>query len=70
MQKNLGYRLQLIDAKLDDTVRAGGVFNFTTHLSNVGWGKIYNPRAVEIVLRHNINGTQYYLPLKSDSRYY
>lgn len=70
IQKNLGYRIQLINASADETARVGGTFNFTVTLINVGWGKIYNPREVEIVLRNLSTKNQFYLTLKNDPRFW
>jgi hypothetical protein len=50
IERRLGYRLELAEAWLPDTVRPGGHFDFSMSLSNVGWAGMYNPRAALLVL--------------------
>jgi hypothetical protein len=68
MSRRLGYRIVLIDGTFDDEVTDGNL-DATLRLKNVGFGKIYNPRKLEMVLR-NGNGAEYFLPLPQDPRFW
>lgn len=67
--KHLGYRIVLTDVSIDDIVD-DGILNATVNLKNVGWGKIYNARKVEIVLRHKTTNVDYILPTNVDPRFW
>jgi hypothetical protein len=52
VQKSLGYRFRLIDATLPDRAPALSRVTGAIRLVNEGWGKAFNPRGCEIVLRN------------------
>lgn len=68
----LGYRLRLISATLIDTeIKPGGIFGLKIELVNDGYGKIYNRRDVEIVLKNQTTGSLYFLKAKyQDPRFW
>jgi Domain of unknown function (DUF4832)/Domain of unknown function (DUF4874)/FlgD Ig-like domain len=69
ISKRLGYRIRLLDASFDDEVTDGDL-DFTLHLKNEGFGKIYNPRKLEMILRNTQSGGEHILPLTQDPRYW
>jgi hypothetical protein len=63
VQRSLGHRLSLIGAVLADSVRPAGVFTGTLEITNNGWGKIYNPRYVELVFRNASSNDEFAVPI-------
>ncbi len=63
ISRNLGYRLQLVrsdfPAKIQQSRQLTG--NFT--IKNVGYASPFNPRGLEIVVRHRQTGKVYRLPI-------
>lgn len=60
----LGYRIRLLKATIADVmIKRGGLFDLRIRLVNVGYGKIYNARDFEIVLRHQSTGAEYFQPV-------
>lgn len=68
IQRNLGYRYQLVASSLQDSSKQDGTFNGSVLLTNVGYSNPYNPRSVELVIRNKISKKEYFLPLKTDIR--
>src|SRR5919199_1883944 len=66
--RRLGYRFRLIRSEIQDRARPGSRFRLKIQLVNEGWGKLYNPRRIEIVLRHTRTGKKYYLKVNQDPR--
>ena len=50
IERRLGYRLQLEGGALPPTVRPGGRFVLEVRIQNTGFGALYNPRTVFVVL--------------------
>lgn len=50
ISRRLGYRLHLSEARLPVTVTAGQTFQVSMDIHNSGFGKVYNPRPIDIVL--------------------
>ncbi len=67
VKRNLGYRFQLTSAKME-TIISNGMFSAQLKLKNVGWGKAFNPRVVEIILRQEGEIKEYVIPLSDDPR--
>lgn len=74
IRKRLGYRLELKEATIPQSIRAGASFNPNININNVGFASMYNPRPVYLVLigqqryeillpnvdpRHILSGTNY-----------
>jgi hypothetical protein len=70
VQRRLGYRFQLIDADLPQTVAPEGVLSGSVRITNTGWGKCYNHRAVELVLRKAGEGEETVVRLDTDPRFW
>lgn len=68
IKRNLGYRFQLSQSQLPTQIKPGGEFYMTFTVSNVGWGKAFNPRGLEVILRHKASGKVYRLALATDPR--
>jgi hypothetical protein len=56
IQNRLGYRLQLVKAVLPATVKKGNVLAVQLTVQNAGYAAPYNPRPVQLVLRHIATG--------------
>ncbi|MCI0699092.1 DUF4832 domain-containing protein [candidate division KSB1 bacterium] len=60
----LGYRIRLISATLaQTTIKPGSKFHLQIKLINDGYGKIYNKRDFEVVLKHKSTGAEHFLPV-------
>lgn len=68
IKRKLGYRLQLNQSQLSGQVRPGGEFYLSFTVSNVGWGNLFNPRKLEVILRHKASGKVYRLSTGIDPR--
>ena len=66
LNRNMGYRYQLVSATLPDQVTAGAKANISIKIKNVGYAPLYNERPAYIVLR--IGNTSYKIKLQSDPR--
>ncbi|MBR1808034.1 MAG: DUF4832 domain-containing protein [Paludibacteraceae bacterium] len=66
MNRRLGYRFQLRETTVSDSVAPGGKCNVTMLIKNNGFAPLYNKRVVYLVLK---NGSDIYqIPLQSDPR--
>lgn len=70
IQKHLGYRFVLRQTEIQDSVRPGEGLRASISLTNEGWGKAFNPRGLELILRSQMGGAQYVLPLNHDPRFW
>lgn len=66
--QRLGYRFYLTKSVMQNTSKPGGVVELTVKLRNNGWATPYNPRKVEIVLKHTVSGKTFILPIDEDPR--
>jgi hypothetical protein len=67
---HLGYRFRLLTATVPEQVTPGGTFNVRVTLVNDGWATPFNPRGVELILRHTVSGVRHYFPVKTDPRFW
>ena len=56
VKRKMGYRLQLQSVSHPDTAVAGQAITVNLVVRNTGWARPYNPRTVQIVLRHQSTG--------------
>ncbi len=70
IKRLLGYRLRLLTASLPDSVPPGGTFQLSLTLRNDGWANPYNPRNLEVILRHETTKEVYRLLTGVDPRYW
>jgi len=68
MQRNLGYRYEMVSSSLQDSSRQKGTFHGSIQIVNNGFSNPYNPRAVELVMRNKVTNKEYFLPLRTDIR--
>jgi Domain of unknown function (DUF4832)/Domain of unknown function (DUF4874) len=69
IRKNLGYRFRLTQVTYPTTsVAPGRNLSVDATIANDGWGKVFNPRAVELVLRNTSTGAEVRMPLPGDDR--
>jgi hypothetical protein len=54
--RRLGYRFHLIDAIIPFNAMSGAPFSVTVRMTNEGFARPYNPRNLELVLRHTVSG--------------
>lgn len=65
--RRLGYRLQLVSATLPMNVTRGQQFNISLDIRNTGFGKVYNPRPLDLVFVAD-DGSAITQRLSSDAR--
>lgn len=68
IRKRLGYRFRVLESTIPRQARPSGRFAMSFVVTNDGWASAYNPRKVEIVLRHKQTNKEYYLPVQADPR--
>ncbi|WP_207432831.1 DUF4832 domain-containing protein [Sabulibacter ruber] len=68
IKRRLGYRFTLKSAALPEKVRKGSSLPIALQLENVGFAAPFNPRSVQVVLRHKKSGQTYALPLSTEIR--
>ncbi len=70
IQRRLGYRFELVTASLPTEIRPGGLMPLEFTIKNVGFGELFNPRNVEVVLRNNSTGDLLTAALSLDPRFW
>jgi hypothetical protein len=68
ISRRLGYRLRLTQAALPAAVRRGSPVGGWIAVTNGGFASLYNPRPVELILRHRSSKAEIIVPLKVDPR--
>jgi len=68
INNRLGYRYEMRSATAPKTVRAGGRLDLQLRVENEGFGKLYNPRPVNVVLVDNTTGAQVRIERMADAR--
>ena len=56
IERRLGYRFRMIDANASASVTPGDILSVTLQLANIGFGKLYNPRPANLILRNIKSG--------------
>ena len=70
IKRRLGYRFQLLEATIVDSVRLDGEFSLNFAVWNRGFASPFNPRNVEVILRHQSTDAEYYLSTEADPRFW
>jgi hypothetical protein len=70
IQKRLGYRFQLVKSAFADEVKPGEMFTMEVELQNDGWAAPFNPRLVELLIRHKNTGEIFGAALPDDSHFW
>jgi len=67
-QKNLGYRLALVSAKLPKQVAANQDYTFEIEITNKGYAPLYNYKITSLVFKDKATGNTYPFELQVDMR--
>jgi hypothetical protein len=70
IRRRLGYRYRLVESRAPESVRAGGALTVTISVVNDGFANLYNPRPLEVVLRHRTSGQIHRLRTVEDPRHW
>ncbi|NQV14422.1 DUF4832 domain-containing protein [bacterium] len=70
IQRRLGYRFQLLDSRLQNEVKPGGMLESEFSIFNEGFASPYNPRNCELVIRHQTSQDEYTLLSLEDPRWW
>lgn len=70
IERRLGYRFVLREARVPGAVTSGQNLVFSFLIENVGFGELFNPRQVEVVLTHDESGKETVLVLPDDPRFW
>ena len=68
LQRNLGYRLALVSARLPDKVAVGQNMDVHIKIVNKGYAPVYNPKVLSVVLKSQVSGEFRELPVDVDIR--
>lgn len=68
IQRRLGYRLVLREARFPNNVTPGHPFTVMIKLENTGYAMPYNPRGAWLIFRNTTNGREIRLPIATDIR--
>jgi Domain of unknown function (DUF4832)/Domain of unknown function (DUF4874) len=63
ISRRLGYRIQLIRSDFPANIKSGGKLSGNFVVKNVGYASPFNPRGLELILRHQKTGQKYRLPI-------
>jgi regulation of enolase protein 1 (concanavalin A-like superfamily) len=66
--RRMGYRLSLTEGAVTEQVAVGDTITLELDMTNSGFGKVYNPRPIEIVLRNVDSGAERRLRVTGDAR--
>jgi hypothetical protein len=59
VNRRMGYRLRLVKTQIATEAAPGGLLALQVEMANDGFGRVYNPRVVEVVLRNRDSGVLY-----------
>jgi Domain of unknown function (DUF4832)/Domain of unknown function (DUF4874) len=68
IKRRLGYRFRFLKSEIPERVNPGGTFSMKFTIVNDGWASPYNPRGLEVILRNQKTGNEYYLPVNENPR--
>ena len=67
IKRRLGYRLRLVSGRFRTEAQPGHVIALTLEFQNVGFAAPFNPRGLELVLRHTVTGQKFFAALSRDT---
>lgn len=70
IKRRLGYRFELQQAVIPDSVKPGGIFRIDFDIKNTGFASPYNERLLEIILRNTADGKTWRLESAADPRFW
>lgn len=56
VKRRVGYRFRMLDSQVPEKRKAGSSLDVNLNITNDGFGSLYNPRALELVLRQKASG--------------
>jgi len=68
--RRLGHRFALVDADVPDRLVPGAPLDLRVRVRNDGYAAPYNPRRVDVVLRHRVSRARTILPTGADPRFW
>lgn len=68
VNKRLGYRFRLLSSTIPQSLKSGDELPLDLTLKNDGWGILYNPRPLNIVLRDTTSGSEFSISTPLDLR--
>jgi len=68
VDRRLGYRLGLQSGAVTSQVAPGGTLTVDLRMRNDGFGKVYNPRPIDVVLRNTATGETRTMRAVADAR--
>jgi hypothetical protein len=70
IKRRLGYRFELLQATISDSIKPTGTFILDFQISNQGFASPFNQRNLEIILRNSTSGQRYRLVAEADPRFW
>ena len=70
VKRRLGYRFELLQATISDSIKPKGIFDLNFQIVNRGFASPFNPRNLEIILRNNTDNQKYRLVTEVDPRFW
>jgi hypothetical protein len=70
IKRRLGYRFELLQATISDSIKPTGEFDFNFQIANRGFASPFNPRNLEIILRNIVSNQKYRLVTEVDPRFW
>jgi uncharacterized protein DUF4832/uncharacterized protein DUF4874 len=67
IKRQLGYRLALVSGVFRTEAQPGQTIPLTLNFTNGGFAAPYNPRGIELILRHTGTGKKYFAELSRDA---
>ena len=67
IKRRLGYRLQLVSGCFRTEAQPGQAIPLTLEFTNIGYAAPFNPRGLELILRHTVTGQKYFAALSRDT---
>ncbi len=68
IERRLGYRYRMLSATANTSVASGGRLGIELDIANEGFGKLYNPRPLNVVLLNESTGRRYRMTAAADAR--
>jgi hypothetical protein len=67
IKRRLGYRLQLVSGHFRTEAQPGQAIPLTLEFTNTGYAAPFNPRGLELILRHTVTRQEYFAALSRDT---
>ena len=67
IKRRLGYRLQLVSGRFRTEAQPGQAIPLTLEFTNTGYAAPFNPRGLELILRHTVTGQKFFAALSRDT---